>query len=122
MPKGSRDHELLIGKMTNTLKPKGRMGDTGAKFDPAKCKRQVFERDREGNAMLGERFRPLIWNDKEISVETRWEIFKEAIENTVGNLLGGLSKQGGAGQTEPRIVGEWKQKRNTKQRKFSKGK
>lgn len=49
--------------------------------------------------MLGERFRPLIWNDKEISVETRWEIFKEAIENTVGNLLGGLSKQGGAGQT-----------------------
>lgn len=49
--------------------------------------------------MLGERFRPLIWNDKEISVETRWEIFKEAIENTVGNLLGGLSKQGGDGQT-----------------------
>jgi len=49
--------------------------------------------------MLGERFRPLIWNDKEISVETRWEIFKETIENTVGNLLGGLSKQGGAGQT-----------------------
>lgn len=49
--------------------------------------------------MLRERLRPLIWNDKEISVETRWEIFKEAIENTVGNLLGGLSKQGGAGQT-----------------------
>lgn len=49
--------------------------------------------------MVGERFRPLIWNDKEISAETRWEIFKKAIENTVGNLLGGLSKQGGAGQT-----------------------
>lgn len=26
------------------------MGDTGAKFDPAKFKREVFERDREGNA------------------------------------------------------------------------
>jgi len=49
--------------------------------------------------MLGECFRPLIWNDKEISAETRWEVFKDAIENTVGNLLGGLSKQGGAGQT-----------------------
>lgn len=49
--------------------------------------------------MLGECFRPLLWNDKEISVDTRWAIFKEAIENTVGNLLGGLSKQEGAGQT-----------------------
>lgn len=50
MLKGSGDHELLIGKMTNALKPKGKMGDTGAKFDPAKFKSQVFERDREGNA------------------------------------------------------------------------
>lgn len=36
--------------MTNALKPKGKMGDTEAKFDPAKFKSQVFERDREGNA------------------------------------------------------------------------
>lgn len=97
MLKGSSDHELLIEKMTNTLKPKGKMGDTGAKFDPAKLK-DKSERETE-KVMLGECFRPLIWDDKEISVETRWEIFKEAIENTVGNLLGGLSKQGEAGQT-----------------------
>jgi len=44
MPKGSSNHELLIGNMTNTLKPKGKMGDTGVRFDPAKFKRQVFER------------------------------------------------------------------------------
>lgn len=39
-----------MGKMTNAIKPKGKMGDTGAKFDPIKFKRQVFERDTEGNA------------------------------------------------------------------------
>lgn len=97
MLQGSSDHELLIEKMTNALKPKGRMGDTGAKFDPAKLKGNYLRETEK--VMLGECFRPLIWNDKEISVEARWEIFKEAIENTVGNLLGGLSKQGGAGQT-----------------------
>lgn len=97
MLKGSSDHELLIEKMTNALKPKGKMGDTGVKFDPEKLKGTAL-RERE-EVMLGEHFRPLLRNDKETSAETRWEIFKEAIENTVGNLLGGLSKRGGAGQT-----------------------
>lgn len=97
MLKGSSDHELLIGKMANTLKPRGEMGDTGSKFDPIKLKGKSTRQTEK--VMLGECFRPLIWNDKEISVEARWEIFKEAIENTVGNLLGGLNKQGGAGQT-----------------------
>lgn len=97
MLKGSSNHELLIEKMTNALKPKGKTGDTGVKFDPGKLKGKSLRKTEE--VMLGEHFRPLLRNDKEFSVETRWEIFKEAIENTVGNLLGGLSKQGGAGQT-----------------------
>lgn len=45
MLKGSSDRELLIGKMTNTLKPKGKMGDM--EFDPAKLKGKSL---REGNA------------------------------------------------------------------------
>lgn len=36
--KGNSDCQLLIGKMTNTLKPKGNRGDTGAIFDLALLK------------------------------------------------------------------------------------
>lgn len=94
---GQQQSWITYWKDDGCIKAQGKTGDTGVKFDPVKLKGTSL-RDTE-EVMLGEHFRPLLWNDKEISVETRWEIFKEAIENTVGNLLGGLSKQGGAGQT-----------------------
>ncbi|OPJ75562.1 hypothetical protein AV530_004065 [Patagioenas fasciata monilis] len=52
MLKGSSDHELLIEKMTNALKPKGRMGDTGAKFNPAKLKDKYLRETEKGAARL----------------------------------------------------------------------